>query len=270
MTTERAEPNEPYFDADEGKEEAYLADLAREAASEPGEPSPEAPLPSPESGATAEGTPPAPTAAPEGEIPAAPTAETPSEPAPVAEPPEVVQLRQRNAELLREQAERQEQMEQQRMSAALGELEEQARRQYEAQGYAPEQAQTEAARQRASQEGMLQERQRHTREMRGLERKTEMALELGHKHGVNPKDLMAFDSPHSMEAAASQQATVSALQKEVTQLKQERVAPTTVSTNRTSSDAAPSRDRRLDQYNNGDWRPRTEAEWRELEQLLQS
>ena len=81
------------------------------------------------------------------------------------------------------------------------------------------------------------------------------AMEIGEKHGISPKELMAFDSPQDMEKHASSQSEVTRLKAEIAKLKKEQVPAQQYDNSQAPAEGSTSEQRLLDKYNAGDRSP---------------
>ena len=81
------------------------------------------------------------------------------------------------------------------------------------------------------------------------------AMEIGEKHGISPKELMAFDSPQDMEKHASSQSEVARLKAEIAKLKKEQVPAQQYDNSQAPAEGSTSEQRLLDKYNAGDRSP---------------
>ena len=81
------------------------------------------------------------------------------------------------------------------------------------------------------------------------------AMEIGEKHGISPKELMAFENPQDMEKHASSQSEVSKLKAEIAKLKKEQVPAQQYDNSQAPAEGSTSEQRLLDKYNAGDRSP---------------
>jgi len=81
------------------------------------------------------------------------------------------------------------------------------------------------------------------------------AMEIGEKHGISPKELMAYDSPQDMEKHASSQSEVSKLKAEIAKLKKGQVPAQQYDNSQAPAEGSTSEQRLLDKYNAGDRSP---------------
>jgi hypothetical protein len=254
MTTEKIEDSQPFmFDNDEGKEAPAEETVARE----------DSPVEDtqPEASPTTEDSPTA--LPPVAEAPAAPT--VPETPTPnLADDNLRQQLAdaQRQAETLRQQQE-QAQVQQQIQQRA-----QQSYNQYLAQGYTEEQSRYAAQQQMQTDQTYLQQQQSADAEKRNLEAKFYYAMKYGEEYGVKPSELMRYNDPVSMENAAKMDQRVQNLENENTRLKQGRVPAQSVDSASPTAESSPSRSRKLDSFNNGDYTPTSDAEWKEINRLI--
>jgi hypothetical protein len=81
------------------------------------------------------------------------------------------------------------------------------------------------------------------------------AMEIGEKHGISPKELMAFENPQDMEKHASSQSEVTKLKAEIAKLKKEQVPAQQYDNSQAPAEGSTSESRLLDKYNAGDRSP---------------
>lgn len=81
------------------------------------------------------------------------------------------------------------------------------------------------------------------------------AMVIGEKHGISPKELIAYDNPQDMEKHASSQSEVSKLKAEIAKLKKGQVPAQQYDNSQAPAEGSTSEQRLLDKYNAGDRSP---------------
>jgi len=253
MTTENTEDSQPtMFDNDEGKEAPAQETIAQDD--------------SPVEGGETQDTPTteaSPTALP-------PVAETPSPAVPQSPTPNLADdtLRQQLADAQQQATALRQQQEQAQVQAQVQQRAQQSYNQYIAQGYTEEQSKYAAQQQMQTDQAYLQQQQSADSEKRNLEAKFYYAMKYGEETGVKPSDLMRYNDPVSMLNAAKMEQRVQKLESENSQLKQGRVPAQSVDSASPTAESSPSRSRKLDSFNNGDYTPTSDAEWKEINRLI--
>ena len=102
------------------------------------------------------------------------------------------------------------------------------------QGLNAESAASLAQRNRDQQQQIYQAQQGAQAQAQYYEGKMNAAMHYGEQHGVSPRDLMQYETPQAMEAAAKSQAQIKALEKQVTQLTQSKTPRQELDNNRTT------------------------------------
>lgn len=102
------------------------------------------------------------------------------------------------------------------------------------QGLNTESAAALAQQNREQQVQVYQAQQSAQAQSQYYEGKMNAAMHYAAQHSVSPRDLMQYDSPVAMEAAAKSQSQITALQKQVTQLTQSGTPAQQLDNNRTS------------------------------------
>lgn len=235
-TPDRGPQDDAYFqglvdatvgDDDEGGAEATVDAASAEA------PTPEVALPS----------------APE-PIPTAPV-----EPAP-AVPNETEVLRQQNAayqqQLQQAAIEQQRQLLEQEVATQASQL--------EAQGVDPETASQIANQQRQIREQALGAQYQLASQQAYMQGKMNAALHYAGKHSVSAQDLMQYETPQAMEAAAMGQVRVNELEKQVADLRKSGVPAQVMDSNQAAAVPGSSEQKLVDSAINKHWSERTEAE----------
>ena len=253
MTTEKIEDSQPFmFDNDEGKEAPVEETVAQE--DSPVEDS------QPEASPTTEASP---TALP-------PVADTPSPTVPETPTPNLADdnLRQQLATAQQQANALKQQQEQAQVQQQIQQRARDVYGQWVGQGHSEEQARNAAQQQMQSDQMYIQQQQSADTEKRNLEAKFYFAMTYGEKYGVKPSELMRYNDPVSMENAAKMEQRVQNLESENTQLKQGRVPSQRVDSASPTAESSPSRSRKLDSFNNGDYTPTSDAEWKEINRLI--
>jgi predicted ribosome quality control (RQC) complex YloA/Tae2 family protein len=253
MTTEKIEDSQPaMFDNDEGKDIPAQETIAQE--DSPAEDTQTEASPTTEA---------APTALP-------PVAETPSPTVPETPTPNLADdtLRQQLVAAQQQAETLRLQQEQAQVQAQVQQRAQDSYNQYMAQGYTEEQSRYAAQQQMQSDQTYLQQHQVADAEKRNLEAKFYYAMKYGEEYGVKPSELMRYNDPVSMENAAKMDQRVQNLENENTRLKQGRVPAQSVDSASPTAESSPSRSRKLDSFNNGDYTPTSDAEWKEINRLI--
>ena len=254
MTTEKIEDSQPaMFDNDEGKDIPAQETIAQE--DSPAEDT------QPEASPTTEDSP---TALP-------PVAEAPAPTVPQTPTPNLADdtLRQQLADAQRQAETLRQQQEQAQVQQQIQQRAQQSYNQYLAQGYTEEQSRYAAQQQMQTDQTYLQQQQKADSELRNSEAKMYYAMKYGEEYGVKPSELMRYNDPISMENAAKMDQRVQNLEKENIRLKQGRVPSQSVDSASPTAESSPSRSRKLDSFNNGDYTPTSDAEWKEINRLIQ-
>lgn len=201
----------------------------------------------------------------EGEPPAPPVAEAPP-PGPVVPTPPVppVQPRQPSAEDVLRQ--RLQQLEAERWESQRKEQEAQLeqqiqvqRRQWEEQGMQPEHAQMMAQREldfRRRESEIARQAETYVLNLQG---KQNAAQYFGRQYRIPAEQLLIYNTPEQMEAAARQMSQMAVQQREIAQLKKQRVPVQTFEAGTPSGRIAATRDDLLDRYLAGDRSPEVVA-----------
>ena len=253
MTTEKIEDSQPFmFDNDEGKEAPAEETVARE----------DSPVEDtqPEASPTTEDSP---TALP-------PVAEAPAPTVPQTPTPNLADdnLRQQLATAQQQANALKQQQEQAQVQQQIQQRAKDVYGQWVGQGHSEEQARNAAQQQMQSDQIYIQQQQSADTEKRNLEAKFYFAMTYGEKYGIKPSDLMRYNDPVSMENAAKMEQRVQNLESENTQLKQGRVPSQRVDSASPTAESSSSRNRKLDQFNTGDYTPTSDAEWKEINRLI--
>jgi len=187
----------------------------------------------------------------------APAAEQP----PVAIPP--VQTSGPDSAILRQQLEqaqtRLQEFERQQAQVSLETEVGQYQNQLEEQGLMPEQARPVAQQYRQFRQREMQLQQMAQTQQQNALGKFYAALHFSQLHGADPRELMQYDTPQAMEAAAKTQSELKTLKAEVQKLKQGRVPASTLETGQVAPVSARTESGWLDAYNNGDRSERAQA-----------
>ena len=254
MTTENTEDSQPFmFDNDEGKEAPAEETVARE----------DSPVEAtqPEASPTTEASP---TALP-------PVADTPSPTVPETPTPNLAdeKLKVQLADSQRQAAALRQQQEQVQVQAQIQQRGQDVQRQWVSQGYTEEEASRAAQQQMQSDYAYIERESQVHMEKQELEAKYIIAMKYSEETGVKASDLMRYNDPQAMLNAAKMEQRLQRLESENSQLKQGRVPSQRVDSASPTAESSPSRNRKLDQFNTGDYTPTTDAEWKEINRLIQ-
>ncbi len=206
-----------------------------------------------------------PTVAPAVEAPSviAPAAETPVPSLPPAQTPSELSVLQRQlVEAQRRIREHEEQAQTQRVGDEVAAYKQQLQQSLEAQGLGPEQAELQAKTFADQAHGFyvreMQLRQQTQAQTREIEAKWEVAVQIGQEHGIHPRELIQYNSPQAMIAAATQQKRIKSLEEQVKTLTQRTVPSQTLESGQ-GAIGGRGESAWLQAYNNGDRSPQAQA-----------
>ena len=133
------------------------------------------------------------------------------------------------------------------------------RKQLEAQGYMPEQAQqiSEMQVQQANRDFEMQKH--YNTQLDHMKGKFAAVSKFAKDYGVAPDTLMQFEDPQSMETFAKKEKKIKDLENELAQYKDKQVPPQSYDNSQAEPSASTSEDRLLDLYNQGVRNSDTEA-----------
>lgn len=177
-------------------------------------------------------------------------------PPPPAVDPEMMQLISRYQEYERQDALRQQQAARDEVEQAAQRRAAQYREELEAQGHYPDQAKAIAGRLYQSQLENERQKQSFQAQLGETKAKNDTVQYFAKKYGVEPGSLARYDSPDTMEAFAQGQQRISALEAEVTKMKQAEVPPSEYDNNRSAGSAKGGYGAKLEALaNKEDWTP---------------
>jgi hypothetical protein len=254
MTTENTEDSQPtMFNNDEGKEAPAQETIAQDD--------------SPVEGGETRDTPTtdsSPTALP-------PVADTPSPTVPQIPTPNLAdeKLRVQLAESQRQAEALRQQQQQTQIQSQIQQRGQEVQSQWINQGYTEEQAKNAAQQQMQSDYTYIERENQVQVEKQELEAKYIIAMKYSEETGVKASDLMRYNDPQAMLNAAKMEQRVQSLENENIRLKQGRVPAQSVDSASPTAESSSSRNRKLDQFNTGNYTPTTDAEWKEINRLIQ-
>jgi hypothetical protein len=181
---------------------------------------------------------------------------------PVQTPSELSILQRQLADAQRKIQEHDEQAQTQRITDEVATYRQQLQQQLEAQGLGPEQAALQAKTFADQAHGFyvreMQLRQQSQAQTREIEAKWEVAVQIGQEHGIHPRELIQYNSPQAMIAAAQQQKRIKGLEEQVKKLTQNTVPSQTLESGQ-GAIGGRGEGAWLQAYNNGDRSPQAQA-----------
>lgn len=177
---------------------------------------------------------------------------------------ELVEARQREEGFRRQTA----QFEAMQQQAVLEQQAAQFQDSLENQGLDPQQAQQLVARDRAYQNKIYQLQQDIHNVQEEASAKNDVVNNISAEFGVDQTILRRYNDPVMMREKAIDVSRMNKLESEIALLKKGTVPAQRLDSNVSQQSGSPNRNRRIQQYIDGSYVPRSDAEWRELEHQL--